>query len=335
LKAEKKAKKAAKRKAEAEPEVEEQPQQVAAAAAAEPEEDDAAAAKRARKEAKRAKKEKAAAGADSSAAAAASSTSSALASLADERPAEKEGDAEEEEVFDLASLKKGGGQKVKVAVHSSRVNASGEVDGSASGSFVPDANAVVIAEPVRIFLGNLPFKITDALVHECFDEFGEIEGIHWVTDKQTGQFYGSGFVDFKEASSAKAALVRNGVEILGRPIKVGMATGANVAGKNRFNSKEKNGAHLAKIPVSAKPDQCNTVFLGNLSFHIDEQTLREHFKDCGEITDIRWVEKDGEFKGCGFIEFAESWSTDEAVKFNGADIMGRPVRVDYSARGSR
>ena len=133
---------------------------------------------------------------------------------------------------------------------------------------------------------------------------------------------------------------------------------------------------------SEKPADCNTVFLGNLSFNIDENTLREVFGLCGEITDVRWVrattkqrgahavgavsairgagptgprsidilcsacpffvlfrcfqvEKDGEFKGCGFVEFAESWSTDEAVKLNGSDVMGRPMRVDYSARGSR
>lgn len=182
---------------------------------------------------------------------------------------------------------------------------------------------------------SLPFKITDELLHEAFDEFGEIEGIHWVTDKATGKFYGTAFIDYNNAESAKAALVRNGVEILGRAIKVNAATGANVAGKNRFNSKEKKGGHLAKLPISEKPDGCNTVFLGNLSFNIDEPTLRQVFADCGEISDIRWVEKDGEFKGCGFIEFIESWSTDEAVKLNGSDVLGRPMRVDYSARGSR
>lgn len=47
------------------------------------------------------------------------------------------------------------------------------------------------------------------------------------------------------------------------------------------------------------------------------------------------VEKDGEFKGCGFVEFEESWSTDEAIKLNGSDALGRPMRVDYSARSSR
>ena len=79
------------------------------------------------------------------------------------------------------------------------------------------------------------------LVVQCFDEFGEIAGIHWVTDKATGQFYGTAFVDFTTAEAATGALVRNGVEILGRAVKVNVATGANVAGKNRFNSKQKNG----------------------------------------------------------------------------------------------
>lgn len=68
---------------------------------------------------------------------------------------------------------------------------------------------------------------------------------------------------------------------------------------------------------------------------MDEPTIRDVFKECGDITDIRWVEKDGQFLGCGFVEFAESWSTDEAVKFNGMDVLGRPMRVDYSARSSR
>lgn len=326
--------------------------------------------KKKEKKAKKAKKEES----DGEEETQGNSTSNALSSLADELLTTPKAE-EEDEAVDLIALKK----NKKMSVHSDRANGGAEK----SGAFQPDENAVVIAEPVRIFLGNLPFQITDELIHECFDEFGAISGVHWVTDKATGKFYGTAFVDFEEASSAKAALVRNGVEILGRAIKVNVATGANVAGKNRFNTKEKNGGHLAKLPVSAKPDDCNTVFLGNLSFNIDDPTIREVFAHCGEISDVRWVEKDGEFKGsernkdtrahvttttddetlqctialppphshsplspslffalvpltsCGFVEFVESWSTDEAVKLNGSDVLGRPMRVDYSARSSR
>jgi len=278
-----------------------------------------------KKAAKRAKKEAAAREASASS----ESTSDALASLAAEDEMIEKDVAKadgEDEPFDLSALKKNKSKDVK--------NGSGSSSSSSSDNTIPEG-ATVIRDPVRIFLGNLPFKITDELIHECFDEFGTIEGIHWVTDKETGRFYGTAFVDFADAASAKAAQVRNGVEILGRPIKVGMAAGANIAGKNRFNSKEKKGGHLAKLPISAKPEGCTTVFLGNLSFNIDDTTIAEVFKHCGDISDIRWVEKDGEFKGCGFIEFYESWQTDEAVKLNGKEVMGRPMRVDYSARASR
>ena len=42
-------------------------------------------------------------------------------------------------------------KKTKVQVHSSRMGADGDApDGSSSGAFVPDENATVIAEPVRL-----------------------------------------------------------------------------------------------------------------------------------------------------------------------------------------
>lgn len=84
---------------------------------------------------------------------------------------------------------------------------------------------------------------------------------------------------------------------------------------------------------SEKPEGCTTVFVGNLSFQIDEETLRDAFKDCGEITQIRFAEdrESGQFKGYGHIEFAESSSTDAAIKIAGTDIMGRACRVDFAA----
>ena len=187
----------------------------------------------------------------------------------------------------------------------------------------------------RIFIGNLPFKITDDLLHSTFAHCGPIEGVHWVTDKATGKFYGSAFIDFQSPAAIAAALALNHTELLGRPIKVGLATGRQSAGQNRFNNKQKNGGHLALHPISDKPDGTTTVFLGNLSFDIDESTVTQLFKDCGEVKQVRWVEKDGVFKGCGFVEFHETEATDLAVKLNGREVLGRPMRVDYSGNTSR
>jgi nucleolin len=59
--------------------------------------------------------------------------------------------------------------------------------------------------------------------------------------------------------------------------------------------------------------------------------MKSFFADCGEISALRWVEKDGQFKGCGFVEFAESSATDKAVAKSGTSLKGRAVRVDFAA----
>jgi nucleolin len=183
----------------------------------------------------------------------------------------------------------------------------------------------------RVFLGNLPFTIDDDQIKTVFKDAGDIVDVHWVTDRQTGKFYGTGFVEFASAEGAQKAVAMAGQEVGGRAMKVDFAQpkgdrkDATPRGDKKFPAK---GGDRAPTP---KPDGCTTVFLGNLSFSIDEDAVRGFFKECGDISAIRWVERDGQFKGCGFVEFNESDSTDKAVAMSGQDLQGRAIRVDFSA----
>lgn len=84
--------------------------------------------------------------------------------------------------------------------------------------------------------------------------------------------------------------------------------------------------------TSKKEPGCHTVFVGNLSWDIDEDSLRAHFAECGEITSVRFAEdrETGAFKGFGHVEFVESDSTDKAVELAGTYLMDRAVRVDFA-----
>jgi len=85
-------------------------------------------------------------------------------------------------------------------------------------------------------------------------------------------------------------------------------------------------------PQRDRPPGCNTVFVGNLSYDIKDDTIRNIFKDVGEIKAIRWLndKKSGKFKGCGFIEFHDPNATFRAAMKNGTMVMGRPMRVDFA-----
>jgi nucleolin len=95
---------------------------------------------------------------------------------------------------------------------------------------------------------------------------------------------------------------------------------------------KKGGAAAAKSVGADNPTACSKVFLGNLSFQIDDDTVKDFFKDCGEIIETHWIEdkETGRFKGCGFATFTSPDAASLAVAMTGQDCMGRDIRVDFS-----
>jgi len=122
-----------------------------------------------------------------------------------------------------------------------------------------------------------------------------------VNDKNTGKFSGRGFITFESTTAASAALAKNGEDMGGRPIRIEISTPRAETGAPR------SAKAFEPRPPSEKPEGCTTTFLGNLSFDIDDDKVKEFFKACGEIVAIRWVsdKESGQFKGCGFVEWAD------------------------------
>jgi len=73
----------------------------------------------------------------------------------------------------------------------------------------------------RIYVGNLPFSVTQEKLKELFSSFGEIEEAMVVTNKFSGRSKGFGFVTFvDEASVAKAIADMDKKEVEGRKLIV-------------------------------------------------------------------------------------------------------------------
>lgn len=179
----------------------------------------------------------------------------------------------------------------------------------------------------KVFCGNLSFQIDEETIRAFFKDCGDINEVFWLEDKESGKFKGCGFVTFASTDGASKAVALNGQDCMGRDIKIDFSL-------PRERKKRDNGASkFGSKPLSEKPDNCTTVFAGNLSFTIDDDQMREFAEDCGEIKGIRWLtDRDsGDFKGCGFIEFFETEAVDKFVKKNGTELLGRPIRLDYSS----
>ena len=73
-------------------------------------------------------------------------------------------------------------------------------------------------------MGNLPGDVDEAILRQSFSSFGELENATIVRDPQTGRSRGFGYVTFRSAEDANAAIdLMHGSEMGGRQIKVNLS----------------------------------------------------------------------------------------------------------------
>ena len=76
----------------------------------------------------------------------------------------------------------------------------------------------------RLYVGNLSFNTGSDALRDAFAKFGEVTDVHLVTDRQTGQPRGFGFVTMGTSAAAQAAIAgMNGSNLDGRALRVNEA----------------------------------------------------------------------------------------------------------------
>lgn len=88
----------------------------------------------------------------------------------------------------------------------------------------------------KLFVGSLSFSTSTETLRALFADAGTVESAAVVTDRDTGQSRGFGFVEMATAEEADAALKRfNGHSLDGRQLKVELAkpsSGGGGAGRS-------------------------------------------------------------------------------------------------------
>jgi cold-inducible RNA-binding protein len=76
----------------------------------------------------------------------------------------------------------------------------------------------------KLYVGNLSYNTTEDTLRTLFAEFGEIESVNVITDRDTGRPKGFAFVEMATADSANKAIGSlNGKMVDEREIKVDRA----------------------------------------------------------------------------------------------------------------
>lgn len=75
------------------------------------------------------------------------------------------------------------------------------------------------------------------------------------------------------------------------------------------------------------------LYVGNLSYTVSEDQLRELFSQAGQIKELTIItdRQTGRTKGFGFVEYETKAEADKAIEmFNNQELDGRPLTVNIA-----
>ena len=75
----------------------------------------------------------------------------------------------------------------------------------------------------KLYVGNLSFQTTEEELNGIFSQFGAVESVTIITDRDTGRSKGFGFVVMEPADADKAIEQLNGSQLGGRNLTVNEA----------------------------------------------------------------------------------------------------------------
>lgn len=100
----------------------------------------------------------------------------------------------------------------------------------------------------KIYVGNLPYSVTDSALKSNFAEFGSVSSAKVMMDRETGTSKGFGFVEMASAEIAQAAIsALHGMSVDGRSIVVSLA-------RPREAGRDSNGYGAGEYTATKRKD---------------------------------------------------------------------------------
>ncbi len=94
----------------------------------------------------------------------------------------------------------------------------------------------------KLFVGNLGYGVGDKDLEQLFAQYGTVQSAKVITDRDSGQSKGFGFVEMGSDAEAKAAIsALNGAEVEGRALTVNEARPKEDRGGGGFGGGGRGG----------------------------------------------------------------------------------------------
>uniref|UniRef100_A0A1A9VKJ8 RRM domain-containing protein n=1 Tax=Glossina austeni TaxID=7395 RepID=A0A1A9VKJ8_GLOAU len=146
----------------------------------------------------------------------------------------------------------------------------------------------------KMFLGGLSTNSTEDSLREFFSQFGEVIDVIVMRDPTTKRSRGFGFITYKNATMVDKA----------QAARPHIVDGKSIDSKRALPRPEVSGDSTVK-----------KIFVGGLKEYHDEQSLKEHFQQFGNVISVKVLtdKTTGRKRGFAFVEFDDYDAVDKAV----------------------
>ncbi len=91
---------------------------------------------------------------------------------------------------------------------------------------------------MQIYVGNMSYNTTEEVLNELFSNYGDVDSVKVITDRETGRAKGFGFISMNDDSAGQKAIDElNGKEVDGRTLKVNEAKPKEDRPKRNFDNR--------------------------------------------------------------------------------------------------
>ncbi|KAG6499475.1 phragmoplastin interacting protein 1-like [Zingiber officinale] len=175
-------------------------------------------------------------------------------------------------------------------------------------------------ELTKVIVSGMPYSATEKQIRDLFKDIGPVAQLQLSRFPDSGNFRGLAFVTFQEEEMVTNALELDGTKMGNRFIKVERC---------RICPQRKRKFGFQDEPK--KVEGCFSAYVGNLSWDVTEDDIRDYFKD-SKISSVRLAldKTSGVSRGFCHIDFEDDESLEEAMKKNQHEFHGRAVKIAYA-----
>lgn len=209
---------------------------------------------------------------------------------------------------------------------------------------VPVVGSTITRQARRLYVGNIPFGVTEEEMMEFFNQQMHLSGLAQAAGNpvlacQINLDKNFAFLEFRSIDETTQAMAFDGINFKGQSLKIRRPHDYQpMPGLTDNPASSVPGSGLAGVVSTVVPDSPHKIFIGGLPNYLNEDQVKELLMSFGQLRAFNLVKDSatGLSKGYAFCEYVDITITDQAIQgLNGMQLGDKKLVVQRASVGAK